>query len=289
MSRAGPPQWLIERLGVDTRWTSVAGGDVCRAWRVDRDGARPLFVKHLDDAPDGFFTAEAEGLRFLAEPGAVAVPEVEAVGDDAGRRFLALEWIEPGSRRPDTDEHLGRGLAALHTAGTDRFGSVHDPAYLGSVPVDAAPADTWTAWWTDQRLRPLVQLAHSSGRLDAAFVDRVEAVCERIESLAGPPEPPARVHGDLWAGNLLVDAEGRPWLIDPSAHGGHRETDLAMMRLFGGFSERCFAAYHEVAPLAPGWEQRVPLHQLVPVLVHVILFGGSYLSSLDHRLSQLGA
>ena len=291
MTPAGPPEWLVERLGPDTRWAAVSGGDICRAWRVDRggDSDRTLFVKHLDEAPDGFFVAEAEGLAFLSEPGSVAVPRVEAVGDQAGHRFLALEWIESGTSRPGTDEHLGRGLAELHTAGADRFGSVHDPAYLGSVPVEAGTADTWATWWAEQRLRPLAQLAHSSGRLDVAAVARVEAVCERVESLAGPSEPPARVHGDLWAGNLLIDSDGRPWLIDPSAHGGHRETDLAMMRLFGGFSERCFAAYDEVAPLAAGWEQRVPLHQLVPVLVHVILFGGAYLSSLDHHLSQLGA
>ena len=104
----------------------------------------------------------------------------------------------------------------------------------------------------------------------------VEEVCERMPELAGPAEPPARLHGDLWAGNVMGDAEGHPWLIDPSAFGGHRELDLAMLRLFGGPSERMFSAYQEAHPLADGWRERVELYQLSPLLVHALLFGGSY-------------
>ena len=109
----------------------------------------------------------------------------------------------------------------------------------------------------------------------------MEAVCERLPELAGPPEPPARLHGDLWSGNAMADADGRPWLIDPSAYGGHREVDLAMLRLFGAPSPRIFAAYEEAAPLAEGWEERVELWQLLPLLVHAVLFGGSYVAAAE--------
>jgi fructosamine-3-kinase len=104
----------------------------------------------------------------------------------------------------------------------------------------------------------------------------LERLTGRLAEVGGPPEPPARLHGDLWAGNRLVDARGTSWLIDPAAHGGHREFDLAMMRLFGGFGEECFTAYADAAPLAAGWEDRVSLHQIAPLVVHAIKFGGGY-------------
>jgi fructosamine-3-kinase len=139
----------------------------------------------------------------------------------------------------------------------------------------------WPTFYAERRLRPLVRIAHERGALTATGERAVERVCERLAELAGPAEPPARLHGDLWSGNVLADAHGRPWLIDPSAYGGHREVDLAMLRLFGAPAERLFAAYAEVAPLAAGWEERVALWQLLPLLVHAVLFGGSYASAAE--------
>ena len=109
----------------------------------------------------------------------------------------------------------------------------------------------------------------------------------RLPQRCGPAEPPARLHGDLWGGNLLTDEHGAPVLIDPAVYGGHREVDLAMMQLFGGFSARVFDAYHEAHPLAPGWRERAPLYQLYPLLVHVNLFGGSYLGGVRRALRQV--
>jgi fructosamine-3-kinase len=113
-------------------------------------------------------------------------------------------------------------------------------------------------------------------------------VCGRIGEVGGPAEPPARLHGDLWGGNVLAGADGRPWLIDPAAYGGHREIDLAMLRLFGGASERVFAAYEEVSPLAEGWRERVELWQLFPLLVHAVLFGGAYVESVRRVARRYG-
>lgn len=265
----------------------MSGGDICQAWRLDRPHERPLFVKTIDPVPPGFFAAEAAGLRLLRDSGTVLVPEVQAHSDEPGGAFLALEWIEAGRPTDATDEALGRMLAGMHAASLVRFGGHGSPAYLGSVPIDSRPAATWVELWAERRLRPLTRTARDRGRLPAELARRLDGVADRLDALAGPPEPPARIHGDLWSGNVLVDEDGRPWLVDPSAHGGHRETDLAMMRLFGGFSARTFAAYEEVTPLADGWRERVPLHQLVPLLVHVILFGAAYLPGLEAALDQL--
>src|SRR5262249_31087802 len=137
------------------------------------------------------------------------------------------------------------------------------------------PGAAWPSWYAEHRIEPYLRLAADSGVLEWPAARIVGEVCTRIESLAGPPEPPARLHGDLWSRNVLWSDEA--WLIDPAAHGGHRETDLAMLQLFGcPHLDRILAAYRESAPLAPGWRARVPLHQLFPLLVHTVLFGWSY-------------
>jgi fructosamine-3-kinase len=141
------------------------------------------------------------------------------------------------------------------------------------------PAGSWAEFYAERRLRPLARLAAHSGALPEDVLGALERVADRIEQIAGAEEPPARLHGDLWAGNRLVDRAGRNWLIDPAAFGGHREFDLAMMRLFGGFSDRAYDAYAEAYPLTEGWRERVPLHQIAPLVVHAIKFGGSYVGA----------
>jgi fructosamine-3-kinase len=257
----------------------VGGGDINQAWRVTLPDGVTAFVKTRADAGAGEYAAEADGLAWLAEPGALRTPRVIDVGED----YLALEWIEPGRLSAAGGEELGRGLAATHAAGAANFGDPRfdgsdagTPSQFGSLRLSNEPAGDWPSFYAERRLRPLARLARERGELSEAGVRAVEQVCERIAELSGPPEPPSRLHGDLWGGNAMADSEGRPWLIDPSAYGGHREVDLAMLRLFGAPSERVFAAYAEAAPLADGWEERVQLWQLMPLLVHAVLFGGSY-------------
>jgi fructosamine-3-kinase len=255
----------------------VSGGSLNEAWRVELSGGRVAFVKTSDDATRGSYSTEASGLRWLAEAGGLGVPDVLAVvdGDEPAPRLLALEWIDPGRLEAAGEEELGRGLAAVHAAGAPHFGS-HGSLMLGPLELPGGPASTWSELYAECRLRPTARAAAQAGRLEPDAVDAVERVCERLGELAGPEEPPARVHGDLWSGNVLADADGRPHLIDPAAHGGQREVDLAMLRLFGGPGERCFDAYAEAAPLADGHAERVELWQLFPLLVHAALFGGSY-------------
>ena len=275
----GLEQAVGEALGDEVMTAQeVPGGDLGEAMRVELRGGDVVFVKTYAGVVEGVHATEAAGLRWLAHAeGGPAVPEVLAVADGkpGAVRFLALRWIETGPPASLDEEALGRGLAAMHGAGAPAHGGA-GTLHLGRLSLPDGPTEDWAQCYAEQRVRPLVARAmehHELTRDDAADIERV---CDRMGDLVGPAEPPARLHGDLWAGNVLAGADGRPWLVDPAAHGGHREVDLAMLRLFGGPGERCFSAYEEVAPLADGWRDRVALWQLFPLLVHAVLFGGAY-------------
>ena len=281
------PEALEEETGRRVAWAGrVGGGCINEGWQVVfEDGARS-FVKTRQDVATGEYANEAAALRWLAEPGAVRLPEVLAVRDDSEPRLLALEWIDEGRLGPDGAEELGRGLAALHCSGADAFGALPpgapSPALrIGAVELPVEPHDDWPGFYAECLLLPLARQATDAGALSSGGVAAVESVCERIGELAGPAEPPARLHGDLWGGNVLAGADGRGWLIDPAAYGGHREVDLAMLRLFGSPGTRLFAAYDEAHALADGHEERVGLWQLFPLLVHAVLFGGGYGASAE--------
>jgi fructosamine-3-kinase len=257
----------------------VGGGDINEAFHVELADGREAFVKTRAGAAPGEYAAEAAGLAWLAEPGAIRTPAVLDVGED----YLALEWVQPGRLDPAGAQELGAGLAATHAAGAPSFGAsgAAASAGFGSLRLSNEPTDEWPAFYAERRVLPLARIARDRGALSSAGTAAVERLGARIGELTGPPEPPARLHGDLWSGNVMADQQGRPWLIDPSAYGGHREVDLAMLRLFGAPSERVFAAYEEVAPLAEGWQERVELYQLLPLLVHALLFGGSYRAAAE--------
>jgi fructosamine-3-kinase len=250
-----------------------------------RDHGHPQvsgFRKSRPDARREDFEMEAAGLRWLAEADGVRVPEVLGVGGDPG--WLELERIDQGQLSRDGAEDLGRALAGMHRLGAERHGTFPPGApdrilRLGLAELELAEADSWPRLYAEQLLEPLAVRAHRAGNLSAEDLAAVGGVCDRIEDLAGEEEPPSRLHGDLWSGNVLAGADGRAWLIDPAAYGGHREVDLAMLRLFGSPSDRIFAAYQEEAPLADGHGERIDLWQLLPLLVHALIFGGSYGSS----------
>lgn len=271
--------------------TPLGGGDVAEAYRVGLDGDRTVFAKTHARPPAGFFTTEARGLTWMRDAGAVPVPAVLAVSDGdatSGRpAFLAIEWVEPGGRGSVAGEaELGRGLAMMHRAGAPCFGR-EDRRTTGSRGLPNDPCDTWAEFYAERRLGVLHQMADDAGALSPRSLAKLRQVIVRLADLGGPAEPPARLHGDLWAGNRLIAHDARSWLIDPACHGGHREYDLAMMRLFGGFDRACFDAYDHEWPLADGWEARVPLHQLAPLIVHAIKFGGGYASATERALDAV--
>lgn len=259
----------------------ISGGDVAEAYRVELSDGRRVFAKTHADPPPGFFTTEAAGLDWLREAATVRVPEVFAVSDDPPH--LVLEWIEEGSREPFTEERFGRDLARLHMAGATTFGR-EDRRTTGSRRLPNDPSPTWADFLRDRRFLPLADLAERTDALAPGTIGDLRTLAERLDTLVGPEEPPARLHGDLWAGNRLVDIEGLSWLIDPACFGGHREFDLAMMRLFGGFGDAVETSYHEVSPLATGWEDRVLLYQVVPLVVHSIKFAGPYVRAATEAI-----
>jgi fructosamine-3-kinase len=263
----------VERLtGVATTEASPLGGSV---YRVALDNGESVAVKRYGKANE--VRAEACSLRWLAEPGAIKVPRVHAFDE----RWLITDFVPAGSPTPAAAGALGDQLAALHAAGAPAFGSPPDggpsEATIGMAVMRNVECVEWSEFYATHRIEPYLKEAIDRGTLRSSEGAVFEEVMRRIDDLAGPPEPPARLHGDLWSGNVRWGADGGAWLIDPAAHGGHRETDLAMLQLFGcPHLSTVLEAYQEQSPLAEGWRSRVPLHQLFPLLVHTVLFGGSY-------------
>ena len=283
-----PVEEVLERIAIEldagiVRATSVHGGDVAISFRLELDDGRRVFAKTHASAPANHFSTEAASLAWIRGAPDIGVPDVLAVSDDPP--FLVLEWIDEGGAVADTEISLGRGLASLHRAGAPRFGR-EDRRSTGSRGLPNEPCETWVDFYATQRLLPLARLAKDGLALRDRAIRDLEAVAGRLLELGGEPEPPARVHGDLWAGNRLVGTDGRNWLIDPAAHGSHREFDLAMMRLFGGFGSDCFAAYEERFPLGQGWRDRVALHQLAPLVVHAIKFASRYPAAVEAALAE---
>lgn len=270
---------LESTLGTIVRTEPVHGGsinDVCRVTLADK---RQVFVKTHAAPPPGMYAAEAHGLTWL-RAGPLRVPRVVAAADS----FLALEWIEMSGGSDDRfDEQLGSGLAQLHLLGADSFGLDRDN-FLATLPQDNTPAADIVTFFVERRLAPVVeQIRLADGMPDLrAKLDELRARPE----LFGPPEPPARLHGDLWSGNV-ARAEGEPVLYDPAVYGGHREIDLAMLDLFGGLRDRVIDAYRAVYPLAEGWRARIRLWWLYPLACHAVLFGGAYVKRTAVTLDEV--
>ncbi|MEJ2854863.1 MULTISPECIES: fructosamine kinase family protein [unclassified Saccharothrix] len=262
-----PGQAAAELTGVRALEVRHLGNSV---FEVDLEDGDLVVVKRHDD-PNAVL-AEAKSLEWLAEPEGPPVPGVRAHAE----HWLVMDQVERGSPSPEAAEEFGRRLAALHATGAPAFGAPPpdgpEHASIGLAPMVNRPHETWADWFKADRIDFYLRKAVDQGALSPDQARVVEAV--RVDA---PDEPPARLHGDLWNGNVHWAADGRAWLIDPAAHGGHRESDLAMLHLFGcTHLDRIVAAYQEVTPLADGWHDRIPLHQLFPLLVHVVLFGGSY-------------
>jgi fructosamine-3-kinase len=264
---------LTGRTPVDAR--QLSGGDTAAAFAVRLDDAT-VFAKTAPASMPGALAAEAASLAWLADADTVAIPTVHGHNE----RWLITDHIEPGAPSVHAAEALGRDLAHLHAAGATAHGAPPPggpaDAWIGLAPMRNEPAADWPTFYATHRVEPYVRRAVDSGVMSSAEGDVIAQVCARLQEISGPAEPPARLHGDLWSGNVHW-GDGRAWLIDPAAHGGHRETDLAMLQLFGcPHLERILAAYQEVSPLADGWRDRVGLHQLFPLLVHAVLFGRGY-------------
>jgi len=291
----------------DTNWQSVAehelgarfgslyqlgGGDFAQSFCVsvvesesdsDLKIGDQVFIKTHTNPPPFHFSTEACGLRWLKDTESVSIPKVLGVSDDPP--YLALEWIDEGNRDGSSESEFGGQLARLHAYPCEGYGR-QDLRSTGSLGLPNEPCNTWAEFYATQRLLPLAKIATDRNALSAGTIKRIERLCGRLTQFTELDVPASRLHGDLWAGNRIVDRQGYNWLIDPACHGGSREFDLAMMRLFGGYGDACFRAYHERHPVADGWQERVSLHQLAPLIVHAIKFGRSYVGPTNDALAK---
>ena len=269
----------------------VGGGCISPTARIDSDTGTRFFLKWGSSGlPGDMLAAEARGLQALSEAGEVRVPSVVAAGGAGAGSWLLLEWLDPGHPAPEAWGQLGRALAALHRHRTPTFGADRDN-YIGSLPQENGPSDSWAEFWRDRRLRPQLTAALSSGHLNSGDERRFEELFSRLpDHLApGEAEGASLLHGDLWTGNVHMLAAGTAALIDPSVYHGHREVDLAMAELFGGFDPEFRSAYEREWPLAPGYDPvRRSIYQLYYLLVHINLFGGGYVGRTRSALSGAG-
>ncbi len=285
---------VANELGAEiTEAHALGGGCISNATRVRTMYGATAFLKwgrRRDFAP-GIFACEAHALETLAVAKAVRVPKVVALRDDASAEYcwLLLEWLEPGRMQQKGWEALGRGLATLHRDRQDAFGW-REPNFIGSLPQSNAWNSSWPKFWSTQRIAPQLEQAARSGLLTARDRKRIESLLQSVPALAavGDQEGASLLHGDLWGGNVHALTTGEAALIDPSCYYGHREVDLAMATLFGGFDAGFFAAYEEAWPLREGYERRRLLYQLYYLLVHVNLFGGAYTAGTMGIVSKLG-
>lgn len=267
---------LKEILGNDlkvNRMVPLFGGDINEAFRIECDD-RDLCIKiNRSKGLDDLFIKEAEGLKLLSKSDFV-IPEVIDTGSVGTVHYLLLEYIAKGEPKEDFWEDFGRKLAHMHMISSDTFGCESDN-YIATLRQSNTRNSSWSDFYFQERLLPLIEMAIQKERLTTRDRDEAEKFYKILPELF-PSEAPALLHGDLWSGNFMINNTGDPVLIDPAAYFGHREIDLAMTKLFGGFNDRLYEAYNEAYPLESGWKDRLSAGKLYPLLVHVNLFGGHY-------------
>ncbi len=264
--------------------TEVAGGSINDVFRLQT--AAGFFILKLNNAQQfpKMFECEAEGLEAIRETKTVAVPEVFTTGHIGYNSFLLMEYLETGTKTIASMQLLGSQLAQMHRNTSPDFGFEKDN-YMGSLSQSNRKHNTWKSFFTEERLKPMVKLAFDASFIDQKLVSDFEKLYQKLGELF-EEEKPSLIHGDLWSGNYLISSAGKPYLIDPAVSYGFREFDLAMTHLFGGFSADFYQAYQEAFPLHSDWQQRVDLWNLYPLLLHLNLFGLSYLGQVKVGLKK---
>lgn len=244
----------------------------------------PYFLKTNHESVSEIFKRESEGLDRLRTNCSLYVPQTLAQGSYEDRHFLLMDWIPSAPKKGDYSERLGEGLAELHMCTAKAFGLDRNN-FIAILPQNNDWKDRWLDFFVEKRLEPQLQLAYYNQLVGEKFLGRFRSLYPYLEHFF-PVEKPALLHGDFWSGNILPDAAGLPALIDPAVYFGHREMDLAFSRLFGGFDSRFYEAYGDFFPLEPGFEERVAVYNLYPLLVHLNLFGKAYLSGIQQTLKR---
>ncbi|HEY8401401.1 MAG TPA: fructosamine kinase family protein [Cytophagaceae bacterium] len=261
----------------------LSGGCISSAFKVSVPGAE-YFIK-VNAENKGLFAAESEGLRLLKDTHTVNVPEVIASGIWGDYGFLILELIHSGRPASQFWDKFAEGLASLHKNTSDYYGLSSDN-YIGALPQINSPGNNWIEFFITHRLEYQLKMAMDAGKIPKSVCDDFQLLYKKLPDLL-VLEPPALIHGDLWSGNFIVNSKGEAALIDPAVYYAHREIEIAFTTLFGGFDSRFYSVYQEVFPFQPGFEDRIDIYNLYPLLVHVNLFGGSYLGSVKSILKRL--
>lgn len=243
-----------------------------------------FFLKLNFDHERDILKKEAEGLQKLAKSTFLKIPKSVAHGRVEDYNYLLSEFIPSSRPHPEYWEDLGMGLAHLHLNHQDQFGLEYDN-FIASLPQKNHALDNWLDFFIEHRLEPLLGKAYFDRLIPLEFLKKFQTLYPKLESLF-PKEKPSLLHGDLWSGNVLCGADGRPCLIDPAIYYGHREMDLAFSRLFGGFDAKFYKAYESILPLEPGFETRIAVYNLYPLLVHLNLFGTAYLPGIEKTLNR---
>lgn len=265
------------------RITPVAGGDINQAYRLQTTLGNFFVKKNSRHKFPGMFESEERGLAAIRNTNVIAVPEIILQGDTDCESYLILQWIEVGQSSRTSSQQLGRLLAQMHRTTSARFGFEADN-YMGSLHQSNRQHDSWAQFFIEERLQPMVKIAVDKRELVKSDMHQFNELCKKLPDLF-TEEPPALLHGDLWGGNYLISTEGKPYLIDPAVSYGNREFDMAMTTLFGAFDHVFYEAYSQEFPLLPGWQQRLKLWNLYPLLIHVNLFGGMYAKQVRENLS----
>lgn len=264
---------------------SVHGGDIHAAFKVITK-ENTYFLKTSEGIPPHLFKKEFNGLQLLKKKNVIAIPKPIAYGTAGKHEFLLLEFIEKKSADSHFWETFAKKIAALHQCTAETFGFQEDN-YIGPLPQPNSPYARWSDFYISQRLQPLIRKCIDQNLLEKTFIDKAMQLYNNIPDIF-PEEKPALLHGDLWGGNYLCGPDAQPYLFDPAVYYGHREIDLAMTRLFGGFDRRFYWNYNDHFPLAPEWQKRIRLCQLYPLLVHSLLFGGGYVQQVRSIIKEYG-
>lgn len=271
-------QDIFEDCGLSViNYHSVPGGDINRAYCL-LENDRKYFLKVYDVKQyPGMFEKEKDGLNALQNLCTLTIPNVIKCGAIEQQQYLLLEWIESGTPQKDFWEKFGEGLGLMHKKPQSFFGWEEDN-YIGSLQQHNDKYESWSLFYAECRIMPLATQLFNSNVFLIKDMTAAEALCKKLDEIF-PDELPALLHGDLWSGNFMVTSDGYAAIFDPAVYYGHREMDLGMTKLFGGFDQRFYNAYNEVYPLEKDWMKRLQLTQLYPILVHSILFGGHYINT----------
>ncbi len=261
----------------------VSGGCINNTLKLETDQG-PYFIKWNDDPDNDMFEKEVRGIQLLTQQDILRLPSVVGLGRADGKNFLLLSYIQKNPPAPDFWQIFGQSLADLHRVTAPRFGLSYNN-YIGRLPQNNEEMESWIDFFIEKRLEVQLGLAIYNGLIDQDFAKRFRLIYAQLPGIL-PDEPPSLLHGDLWSGNFMVGDQGLPCVYDPAVYFGHREIELAFTRLFGGFDNTFYQSYHETYPLEPGFEERVDIYNLYPLLVHVNLFGTSYLSGINQTLRR---